>query len=248
MNSDKRNKWQVYFERDGWETSYTGRSPGLLTCSEESSLPLELLAEKEQLLRCTRYLPRQESTIKVDKAVPRRWIIAEINAFQRVLSQEHSVLTSKSNSLQKSDITFNFSDSPVPDDWKEHTTKKLNNMPEVYARNDLNFGWTDRVKHKIKLSDETPFKHRAHLTWWKCFSVLDLKSGYYQIEVEETDKPKTAFVCPMGITFQHLMERCMGNMFLKEVLVFLDHCLFKDIGRAWGEANESPEPSERIQS
>lgn len=29
------------------------------------------------------------------------------------------------------------------------------------------------------------------------FSVIDLKSGYYWIEVEETDKPKTEFVCPL---------------------------------------------------
>ena len=36
------------------------------------------------------------------------------------------------------------------------------------------------------------------LTGSKWFSVLDLKSVYYQIEVEETDKPKTAFVCPLG--------------------------------------------------
>ncbi|CAI5671482.1 unnamed protein product [Oreochromis niloticus] len=69
------------------------------------------------------------------------------------------------------------------------------------------------------------------------FSVLDLKSGYYQIEVEEADKPKTAFVCPLGFwefnrmpqgvtnapsTFQRLMERCMGDMHLKDALVFLD--------------------------
>jgi transposase InsO family protein len=69
------------------------------------------------------------------------------------------------------------------------------------------------------------------------FSVLDLKSGYYQIEVEEADKPKTAFVCPLGFwefnrmpqgvtnapsTFQRLMERCMGDMHLKDAVVFLD--------------------------
>lgn len=71
----------------------------------------------------------------------------------------------------------------------------------------------------------------------KWFTVLDLKSGYYQIEVAEEDKPKTAFVCPLGFwefnrmpqgvtnapsTFQRLMEKCMGDINLKEVLVFLD--------------------------
>lgn len=66
-----------------------------------------------------------------------------------------------SDPSQKSDITFNFSDSPVPAEWKERITKKLNSMPEVFAQNDLDFGRTDQVKHQIKLSDETPFKHRA---------------------------------------------------------------------------------------
>ncbi|XP_024120340.2 uncharacterized protein LOC112141437 [Oryzias melastigma] len=69
------------------------------------------------------------------------------------------------------------------------------------------------------------------------FLVLDLKLGYYQIEVDEADKPKTAFVCPLGFwefnrmpqgvtnapsTFQRLMEKCMGDMHLRDVLVFLD--------------------------
>lgn len=63
----------------------------------------------------------------------------------------------------------------------------------------------------------------------KWFSVLDLKSGYYQIEMCEEDKPKTAFVTPVGFwafnapsTFQRLMERCMGDLHLREMLVFLD--------------------------
>lgn len=183
-------------------------------------------------------------------------------------------------------------------------------MHEVFALNDTDFGKTDKVKHRIKLSDETPFKLRARpihphdveavrhhlqelldagviresespfsspivvvkkkngqvrlcidyrklnlqtvkdayalprmddtftaLSGSKWFSVLDLKSGYYQIEVDEDDKPKTAFVCPLGFwefnrmpqgvtnapsTFQRLMEKCMGDMNLKEVVVFLD--------------------------
>lgn len=71
----------------------------------------------------------------------------------------------------------------------------------------------------------------------KWFSVMDLKSGYYQIEMNESDKHKTAFVCPFGFwefnrmpqgitnapsTFQRLMEKCMSDIHLKEVLVFLD--------------------------
>ena len=75
------------------------------------------------------------------------------------------------------------------------------------------------------------------LTRSRWFSVLDLKSGFYQIEMEEADKHKTAFVCPLGFfefnrmpqgitnapsTFQRLMERCMGELNLKQALVFLD--------------------------
>uniref|UniRef100_A0A8C6PSX4 Gypsy retrotransposon integrase-like protein 1 n=3 Tax=Nothobranchius TaxID=28779 RepID=A0A8C6PSX4_NOTFU len=81
---------------------------------------------------------------------------------------------------------------------------------------------------------EESFSALAGSQW---FSVMDLKSGYYQIEMCEKDKPKTAFVCPFGFyefnrmpqgitnapsTFQRVMEKCMKDINLKEVLVFLD--------------------------
>lgn len=75
----------------------------------------------------------------------------------------------------------------------------------------------------------------------KYFSKLDLRSGYWQVEIEEQDKPKTAFsVGKLGFyecnrmsfgltnapaTFQRLMEKCMGEMHLREVLIFLDDIL-----------------------
>jgi hypothetical protein len=70
------------------------------------------------------------------------------------------------------------------------------------------------------------------------FTKLDLRSAYWQCAVNESDKPKTAFnLGPLGFyefnrlpfgltnacsTFQRLMERCMGELHLKECLIYLD--------------------------
>ncbi|XP_061127111.1 uncharacterized protein LOC133147011 [Syngnathus typhle] len=71
----------------------------------------------------------------------------------------------------------------------------------------------------------------------KWFSVLDLRSGYYQIPMADEDKEKTAFICPLGFfqfermpqgitgapaTFQRLMEKTVGDMHMLEVIVYLD--------------------------
>ena len=75
----------------------------------------------------------------------------------------------------------------------------------------------------------------------KYFSKLDLRSGYWQVEMSEKDKETTAFsIGNLGFyecnrmafgltnapaTFQRLMERCMGDLNLKECLIFLDDIL-----------------------
>ena len=75
----------------------------------------------------------------------------------------------------------------------------------------------------------------------KYLSKLDLRSGYWQVEVKEEDKEKTAFtVGNLGFyecnrmafgltnapaTFQRLMERCLGDLNLKECWIFLDDIL-----------------------
>nr|XP_023659188.1 uncharacterized protein LOC111839473 [Paramormyrops kingsleyae] len=85
----------------------------------------------------------------------------------------------------------------------------------------------------------------------KWFSVLDLRSGYYQIAMNEEDKEKTAFICPLGFyefermpqgisgapaTFQRLMERAVGDMNLLQVIVYLDDLIV--FGRSLEEHEE----------
>ena len=70
------------------------------------------------------------------------------------------------------------------------------------------------------------------------FSLLDLKSGYWQLEMEEDSKALTAFtVGPLGFhkckhrpfgltnapaTFQWLMQSCLGNLHLHYCIIYLD--------------------------
>ena len=72
----------------------------------------------------------------------------------------------------------------------------------------------------------------------KIFSSLDLKSGYWQVELEEESIPLTAFtVGPLGFyecvrmpfgltnapaTFQRLMENCLGDLHLRSCIIYLD--------------------------
>ena len=70
------------------------------------------------------------------------------------------------------------------------------------------------------------------------FTSLDLKAGYWQVEMDEESIPYMAFtVGPLGFyecvrmpfgltnapaTFQHLMESCLGDYHLKYCIIYLD--------------------------
>ena len=74
------------------------------------------------------------------------------------------------------------------------------------------------------------------------FTPLDLKSGYWQIELSEESIPLTAFmVGPLGfyecirmplglinaqVTFQRLMESCHGDLHLNWCIIHLDIIIF----------------------
>lgn len=277
---------------------------GLLVASSLHSLPV-----RQRIVQLPVVIKNETQT---DLMISLRTVLAEAHAVQRVISKEFSKNGAENEKmgLDQSKIPIDFGNSPLSPEWKERITSLLNSMPDVFALNDLDYGHTHKVKHRIKLSDETPFKHRARpihpqdvdavrkhlqelleagviresespfsspivvvrkknnsvrlcidfrklnsqtikdayalpnleeafsvLTGSQWFSVLDLKSGYYQIAMEESDKQKTAFVCPLGFwefnrmpqgitnapsTFQRLMERCMGDLNRKGVLVFID--------------------------
>ena len=68
------------------------------------------------------------------------------------------------------------------------------------------------------------------------FSTLDLSSGYWQVEMEENDKQKTAFTTGAGLyqftvmpfamhrpaTFERLMEQVLAGMSWEVLLIYLD--------------------------
>lgn len=58
-------------------------------------------------------------------------------------------------------IVPDFGDSPLSCEWKRRITDLVNSMPDVLALHDLDYSHTDKVKHHINLSDNTPFKQRA---------------------------------------------------------------------------------------
>ncbi len=72
----------------------------------------------------------------------------------------------------------------------------------------------------------------------KYFTVLDAKSGYHQVELEEQHKQRSAFTagplgfyefnrlpfghCNSSATYQRLMEQCLGDLHLNICLIFID--------------------------
>ncbi|GBO20384.1 Retrovirus-related Pol polyprotein from transposon 297 [Araneus ventricosus] len=80
------------------------------------------------------------------------------------------------------------------------------------------------------------------------FSTLDLKSGYWQVEIQPEDKEKTAFttgqglwqfkVMPFGLcnapaTFEQLMETVLRGLTSEACLVYLDDIII--VGRTFQE-------------
>ena len=90
--------------------------------------------------------------------------------------------------------------------------------------------------HPIPRIDELLERYKTG----KWFTSLDLASGYWQVEMESEDIPKTAFTCHLGLyefnvmlfglkntplTFQKLMNEVLMEYLDKFVIVYIDDLL-----------------------
>lgn len=284
----------------------------VMTAPSTTSFKIPILVKNERAHDIT--VPASLTVAELYKpqtvSAPKSAVKKNESSSQSDLTQKTVLCQNINTPVTASQLRLDFTDTPLSEEWKERVTKKLSLMSDVFATHDLDYGHTTAVRHRIRLSDPSPFKQRPRpihpsdyeavrlhlkelcdaniiresespfaspivvvkkkngairlcvdyrklnnqtikdayalpnieeafsaLTGSKWFSVMDLKSGYYQVEVEEEDKYKTAFVTPMGFwefnrmpqgvtnapsTFQRVMEKCMGSLNLKEVLVFLD--------------------------
>ena len=96
------------------------------------------------------------------------------------------------------------------------------------------------VKDSYSLPDPNHCLQSLHGSKW--FSTLDLASGYWQMEVDPKDRPKTAFTCqsglfefnvmPFGLTnapssFERLMEKVLSGLQYDICLLYLDDIIIK---------------------
>ncbi len=128
---------------------------GLLVASSLHSLPA-----RQRIAQLPVVMQNETQT---DLIIPPRAVIAEAYAVQRIMGKEIFKNGTESEKMESSQfkIPIDLGNSPLSPEWKKRVTSLLNSMPDVFALNDLDYGHTDKVKHRIKLNDDTPFKHRA---------------------------------------------------------------------------------------
>ena len=91
---------------------------------------------------------------------------------------------------------------------------------------------------KERVSHPAHWRHATFTCWIQVLQYFWHKDGYWPVELRETDKAKPAFrvdslgfyecnrmpfgLCNFPATFQRLMERCMGELNLRDCLIYLD--------------------------
>ena len=96
--------------------------------------------------------------------VPARCKLASVSEIAEELPfpSDASPPTSAGNLAKESiDTQFDFTDSPLPEGEVKRLRRLLSARSNVFSKDDLDIGCTTSVKHKIRLTDETPFRENC---------------------------------------------------------------------------------------
>ena len=191
----------------------------------------------------------------------------EKNSLIKLLQEFEHVFVGKDNQLGRTNLvkhTINTGDHPpikqrpcrTPMHLQEEVKMQINDMLERKVIQSSKSPWSSlivlvkkdgtfrfcvdyRWLNQVTVGDAYPIPlvNFDNLAGSKWFTTLDLMSGYWQVEVDPKDRPKTAFACQEGLyefnlmpfglvnapsTFERLMENIPVGLQHKTCLVYLD--------------------------
>lgn len=146
-------------------TSCFPENVALIGCSELSNLPSGLIVASGLHTLPNKWFFHVPVLLKnkthTDILISPKTVLAEMYSVQQVMEVPQRGNTSQVLAEStKPQINIDYGDSPLPSEWKNRISALLNEIPDVFSLHDMDYGHTDKVKHRIKLSNETPFKHR----------------------------------------------------------------------------------------
>nr|KAG5696066.1 hypothetical protein BaRGS_017178 [Batillaria attramentaria] len=136
---------------------------------------------------------------------------------------------------------INIDTERLTQDQLKEVQSLITSYEDIFSKSEEDVGLSSRLNNRtIKDAYALPRMEEILdcLSGSHYFSVLDMKSGYYQVEIEEEHKERTAFtVGPLGFyeynrlpfgltnspaTYQRLMEDILGDFHMKICLIYLD--------------------------
>ncbi|GFU49307.1 retrovirus-related Pol polyprotein from transposon 17.6 [Trichonephila clavipes] len=136
---------------------------------------------------------------------------------------------------------------------KSSAERLFQEFEDVFSRNSSDIGHTTVTQHRIDTADHPPIKQHQDacrslnrkriddtldtLSGHKWFSTLDLKSGYWQVEIHPEDREKQhslpakdygsskscrSGLCNAPATFERLMETVLKGLTFEACLIYLD--------------------------
>ena len=163
-----------------------------------------------------------------------------INQVNHDIKLSHNVTIQPRKALKSKGVVW----LPVLSKWLNVTTEPMQNIgnfPEVHTIESYTTvkPGTKRVAVALHAYSLPRIEESLDCLNGACiFTSLDLKSEYWQVEMDEKNIPYTAFtvgplgfykcICmPFGLTntpatFQRLMESCLGELHLQYCIIYLD--------------------------